>query len=161
MISQIAAMSQNRVIGTNGKLPWNIPEDMKFFKNKTKGHAIIMGRKTFESMPQALPYRLNIIITRQKDYVAKGAKVFSEIDRAIAFCQEQTDQWGKEIFIIGGGEIYKQTLDKTDRIYLTVIHQDYRGDALFPEFDKSQFELVKREDCYSPQAFSFLTYQRK
>ncbi len=161
MISQIACMAQNRVIGKNGDLPWDLPEDMKFFREKTKGHAIIMGRKTFEAMPGGkLPKRLNVVVTRQKGYKAEGCEVFSDIESAIEFCKTQTDQWGEEIFVIGGGEIYKQALPFTDRIYLTVIHKDFDGDAHFPDFATMDFEATEKKDREEPFPFSFMTYDR-
>ena len=109
ILSQIAAMAKNRVIGNKGQLPWNLPDDLKFFKAKTKGRIIVMGRKTFESLPKPLPHRLNVVVTRQEDYqTPEGVPCFGSIDEALSFCKTQTDKWGKEVFIIGGGEIYKQ-----------------------------------------------------
>lgn len=160
-ISHIVAAAKNNVIGTENTLPWDIPEDMKFFRDTTKGKAIIMGRKTFESVGHPLPKRLNVVVTRQKDYEAKGGHVFSSIEDAIAFCKKHTDEYGEEIFIIGGGEIYKQSLPLVDTIYLTRIHQDFDGQVTYPEVPMDQFEEVERKDRTEPVAFSFLTFKRK
>lgn len=160
-LAHITAASKNNVVGVNGDLPWDIPEDMKFFRDTTKGKAIIMGRKTFESVGHPLPKRLNVVVTRQKDYKAEGATVFQTIEDAIKFCKTQTDQYGEEIFIIGGGEIYKQTINIVDTIYLTRIHREIDGDAFYPEFDESQFTLIRNDKRETPEAFTFLTYKRK
>lgn len=164
MISQIAAMSKNRVIGVKNDLPWNIPEDMKFFKDTTRGHICIMGRKTFESMgAKPLPKRLNVIVTRQKDYAPEGTVVFSSVEEALEFAKQEIkkkSEWGNEIFICGGGEIYAQTLPLADRVYLTVIDKEYEGDAFFPELKISEFKLVQESPRTEPVPFSFRTYQR-
>jgi dihydrofolate reductase len=161
ILSAICAMASNRVIGKNGDLPWHIPEDFKFFKDKTTGHAMIMGRKTFDSLPGLLPNRLHVVITRQKDYKPEGAVVCATIDEAVAYCRTQTDKWGEEVFIIGGGEIFKQMMPMTDRIYLTEIHVPYEGDAFFPEFDKSIFKETHRSHREQPVPFDFVTYERQ
>ena len=144
ILSHIVAASENGVIGVEGGLPWDIPEDMKFFKDKTSGHAIIMGRKTYESVGHPLPNRLNVVITRQKDYVAKNAVVVATIDEAIEVCKKQTDKWGDEVFIIGGGQIYKQSIDIADRIYLTRIYKTFEGDAKYPDINEDQFDLSSK-----------------
>lgn len=160
ILSAIAAMASNRVIGRDGDLPWRIPEDMKFFMSKTTGHIMVMGRKTFESFGKPLPKRLHVVVTRQRGYKAEGAHVFPSIDEALAFCRAQTDQWGDEVFIVGGGEIYREMLNVTDRIYLTEIHREFEGDAKFPEFDKSIFKEVSRTHRTEPVPFDFVTYER-
>ncbi len=176
ILSAIAAMARNRVIGVDGDLPWNIPEDFKFFKDKTSGHVMIMGRKTFESLPQPLPGRLHIIITRQEGYSPElpsnakpgtAIKVVATIDDAVNFARTKLTEYGDEVFIIGGGEIYKQMLSVTDRIYLTEIHQDFPGDAKFPEFSKTEFveaERISRKAGEGPNppsvSFDFVTYKR-
>lgn len=160
ILSAIVAMASNRVIGREGGLPWDIPEDMKFFKTKTTGHIILMGRKTFDSFNKPLPNRLHVVITRQKDYKPEGAHVFHTIEDALAFCRTQTPQWGEEVFLIGGGEIYRQMMDVTDRIYLTEIHREFEGDARFPEFDKSVFREVERSPRSEPIPFDFVIYER-
>ena len=161
MISHIVAAAANDVIGNAGGLPWDIPEDLKFFRDKTKNHSIIMGRKTFESVGHPLPKRLNVVVTRQPDYKAEGGIVVSSIAEGLKVCKEHSEQYGDEIFIIGGGEIYRQSIDLVDIIYLTRIHQNIAGDTCYPKVDPSQFEEVERRDRHEPVSFSFLTYQRK
>jgi dihydrofolate reductase len=163
ILSAIAAMAANRVIGKDGDLPWKIPEDMKFFREKTSGHIMIMGRKTFDSFGgKPLPNRLNIVITRQKDYEPEGAHVVSNVEEAIEYARGLVDSgaWPEEVFIIGGGEIYKQMLPATDRIYLTEIHEEVTGDTKFPEFDEDEFEEVERLPRKKPVEFDFVTYER-
>ena len=161
MLSHIVAAAKNNVIGRDGDLPWSLPEDMKFFREKTSGHAMIMGRKTFESVGHPLPNRLNVVVTRNTDYQPEGAVVFQSIEKAIEHCQTQTDKWGEEIFIIGGGEIFKETLSLVDRIYLTRIHEEIDGDSLYPDLNLDDFEEVEGRDRSTPVPFSFFTYMRK
>lgn len=159
-LSAIVAMASNRVIGRDGDLPWRIPEDFKFFKDTTTGHIMVMGRKTFESLPKILPGRLHVVITRQRDFKPEGAHVFPDVTSALDFCKTQTAKWGDEVFVLGGGEIFRQTLDITDRIYLTEIHKAYDGDATFPEFDKSVFKETERRRRTDPEPFDFVIYDR-
>ena len=162
--SHIVACDKNNVIGSGGTMPWDIPEDFKFFKDKTSGHIIIMGRKTFESLPNSkpLPNRLNIIITRQKDYKPEGTVVVDSVEKALEYAKTQVDQYDPEIFICGGGEIYKQTLDLADTIYLTRIYEEFNGDTLYPEFDESKYELVEENPRFkNPVDFTFFTYRKK
>ncbi|MGZ3724142.1 MAG: dihydrofolate reductase [Bdellovibrionales bacterium] len=163
ILSHIVAAAENDVIGVNNDLPWDIPEDMKFFRDKTKGKAMIMGRKTFESVGHPLPHRLSVIVTRQKDYKAPGpqAVVVPDINSAIEYCKGQVSKYGEEIFIIGGGEIFKETMDLVDVIYLTRIHKDFSGDIKYPKIDPKKFTLVEQRDRSEPVPFSFLTYSRK
>lgn len=162
-LSHIVAASENDVIGVNNTLPWDIPEDMKFFREKTKGKALIMGRKTFESVGHPLPNRLNVVVTRQADYKADHPNVVvrPNLKSAIEYCKTQTSKYGDEVFIIGGGEIFKESMDIVDMIYLTRIHKPFAGDILYPKVDKKQFELVEQRDRSEPVPFSFLTYIRK
>jgi len=160
-LSHIAAMSNNRIIGSNNQLPWHIPEDLKFFKNKTKGHICIMGRKTYESMSAPLPNRLNIIITRQSDYAAPKAMVAPNLNEAIELARKKTHEYGDEVFICGGGEIYKQSLGLVDKIYLTHIYKDFQGDAFYPELDPEKFIEVERIEHQEPIPFAFLTFNKK
>jgi len=156
----IAAASTNNVIGFNNKLIWNIPKDLKRFKELTQGHSVIMGRKTFESLPSPLPNRRNIVVTRNKDYSPEGIEVFSSIEDAIDACREDLQP-----FIIGGGEIYSQTINLVDKIELTRVYKDYQGDAFFPDIPLDNFELanelVNYLDDDSSTKYSFLTYIRK
>lgn len=160
ILSAIAAMARNRVIGINNQLPWNLPEDMRYFKQKTKGKIIIMGRKTFESFGgNPLPDRFHIVITRQKDFVFfhPQVAVVSGFSSALALAREKIPEYSEEVFIIGGGEIYQQSLELLNRIYLTIIEQDYAGDAKFPEFDLEKFKLKSTEQR---TGFSFNLFER-
>ncbi len=156
----IAAASANNVIGFDNKLIWNIPKDLKRFKELTQGHSVIMGRKTFESLPSPLPNRRNIVVTRNKDYSPEGIEVFSNIEDAIDVCKDDLQP-----FIIGGGEIYSQTINLVDKIELTRVHKDYQGDAFFPDIPMDKFELdselVNYLDDDSNTKYSFLTYIKK
>lgn len=161
ILSHIAAIAKNNVIGSQGDLPWDLPEDMKYFREKTKGHIIVMGRKTFESFPKPLKNRLHIVITRQEDYqVPEGVHVFKTIDEAIQFAESQIGQWPEEVFIIGGGEIYRQTLAQSDRLYLTLLEKDFDGDAKYPEFN-DQFILADQDQRLEPFPFSFCLFTKK
>jgi dihydrofolate reductase len=168
MVAHIVAAARNGVIGKDGELPWSIPEDMKWFRERTRGHALIMGRKTYESVEHPLPHRLNVIVTRQKDYKPKNSSVpnapvhvVATIEEGLTYCRNVAAQYGNEIFIIGGGEIYHQSVRFVDTIYLTRIHRDVAGDATYPDPDLKQFELVEKLDRFEPEAFSFETYKRR
>lgn len=160
LISHIVAASSNRVIGKEGGLPWHLSEDLKFFKQKTLHHALIMGRKTFESIGRPLPQRLNVIVSRQAAYRPQGTFVLPSLEKALEFCRSQSDQWGQEIFIAGGGEIFSQSMPLVQRIYLTEIHQEILGDTYYPPIDKTQFREISRLDHSSPISFSFVTLER-
>lgn len=168
ILTHIVACSENNVIGSEGGLPWNLPEDMKFFKDTTKGHIMIMGRKTFASFNgRALPNRYHIVITRDPKAQSfpsteSSPVVFvSSIEDAVAHAKLLTTQWGEEVFIIGGGEIYQQSLPITNKVYLTKIHQQFAGDTVYPQIDEKVFTLTHRRDVELPIPFSFLTYLRK
>jgi len=158
--SHIVAASENNVIGSEGGLPWDIPEDMKFFRDKTKGKIIIMGRKTFESVGHPLPKRLNLVVTRQSDYKAEGAEVFPSIEKAMEYAKTRIQDYDPEIFVIGGGEIYKQSLKQMDTVYLTRIYKTIEGDAYYPDINDDEFKLAAQEDRTEPVPFSFLTYKK-
>jgi dihydrofolate reductase len=160
MIAIVVAASENNVIGKEGKMPWRLPKDLKHFKTLTLGHPVVMGRKTFESMGKPLPGRLNIVITRNGNYQAEGCEMTDTLEKAIATAQmHDTD-----VFIIGGGEIYRQALSLSDRIYLTRIAQNFEGDAFFPEIDLSKWKLIYEEfsakDEKNAYDLSFLTYEK-
>jgi dihydrofolate reductase len=155
-ISAIVAMSENRVIGKSNRLPWNIPEDLKHFRKVTSGHPIVMGRKTFESIGRVLPGRENIVISRTMTSDIPGLRVVRSLEEAITSCQGKAE----EIFIIGGGEIYRMALPKVDRIYLTLVHQEIEGDAFFPEIPSDQFKQVSSESRTEPLKYSFLVLDR-
>ena len=161
IVSHIVAVAENDVIGVEGHLPWDLPEDMKFFKEKTKGHSMIMGRKTYESIGKPLPKRLNIIVTRQPNYIVEGAIVVKSIEEGLNACKEHLNEYGEEVFIIGGGEIYRQSMDIADILYVTRIHKSIEGDAKYPKVDMKSFEEIERRERTDPVPFSFLTYKRR
>jgi len=153
IISFIAAASENNVIGKNNQLPWHLPVDMKFFKNTTWGMPMIMGRKTFESNDyKALPGRINIIITKQKNLKAEGAVIVNNWNDAM-FVAKDADC--KEVFVIGGGEIFKEFLNKADRIYMTRVHTLIDGDVFFPEIDKKKWKLISNRDCFADEKHKY------
>ena len=150
ILSHIAALGKNKVIGSKGSLPWHLPEDLKFFRQKTLGHIIVMGRKTFESFKKPLEDRLHVVVTRKKNYpVSEKIEVFNNIESAFGFCASQSQKWGEEVFIIGGGEIYKQTLDYAHRLYLTLIDDEFDGDTKYPDYEK-KFVMIEKRDCSLP-----------
>jgi dihydrofolate reductase len=158
IISIVVAISENHVIGKDNKLLWYLPNDLKHFKDITTGHTVIMGRKTYESVGKPLPKRRNVIITRQ-DIAIEGCEVANSIETALALSKDE-----EEVFIVGGAEIYKQSLHLTNRIYLTIVHKEFDGDSFFPEINKNEWNEVYRED-YQPDEknslpYSFITYER-
>ena len=136
-ISLIAALSENRVIGKDNKLPWNIQEDLKHFRSITKGHPVIMGRKTFESIGRPLSGRANIVVTRNSTYTKKGIAVRHSLEKAVAYAKT-LDQ--KEVFIIGGAALYHEAIAMADKLYLTIIDKEYDVDSWFPKY-KEKFLL--------------------
>lgn len=160
IVSLVAAAAENNVIGRDNALIWRMPADMKFFKNLTTGHTVIMGRKTYESMGRPLPNRKNIIITRNKEYKAEGCDVFSSFSDVLWRFKSE-----KEIFVIGGAEIYRQFMNSADKIYLTRIHYSFVGDAFFPEITTSEWYEAKRQDFAAdeknPYPYSFIEFDRK
>lgn len=139
-LSIVAAMARNRVIGINNTLPWHLSADLKHFKTLTMGHCIIMGRKTYESIGKPLPGRTCVIVTRQSGYQAPGAIVASSVDEALQACSEYA-----ESFVIGGAELYRQTLGHCQRMYITEIQRDFDGDTFFPEFGRDEWRETARE----------------
>jgi dihydrofolate reductase len=140
-VSIIAIIGKNRELGKNNQLIWDIPEDMKRFKELTQGHAVIMGRKTYESIGKKLEGRNNIVITENKNYEAKGCTVVCSIKKAIEYAQEIDP---REVFIIGGAQIYKQALSYADKLYLTIVEQEAEADTFFPDY--SEFTNVIKEE---------------
>jgi dihydrofolate reductase len=140
MISIIVAIARNGVIGGDNSLLWHISEDLQRFKRITTGHPVIMGRKTFESLGRPLPKRVNVVVTRQKDYRAEGCTVVHSLDEAVGLFPAQ-----EEVFIIGGGDIYRQALPAADRLHITRVMHDYRGDTLFPDIDTACWKETFRE----------------
>jgi len=162
VISFIVAASENNVIGKDNKLPWCLPTDMRYFKNVTWGMPVIMGRKSFESLGKALKGRTNIVVSRNKDWKAPDVQVVQTIDQAIT---RATQSDAKEIFIIGGAEIFRSALPSADRIYLTLVHGNFDVDAFFPEMDRGEWKLKSNRDCEAdeknPYALSFQVWERK
>jgi dihydrofolate reductase len=162
MISFIVAASTNNVIGKDNDLLWKLPNDMRFFKNTTWGMPMIMGRKTFESVNKKFPGRINIVITRQDNWEREGVIVVKNLDDALKKAEETNC---KEIFIIGGGEIFKESIVKADKIYLTRVHAVLDGDTFFPEIDKKEWELIHEENFEKDQKhlydYSFQTWKRR
>lgn len=154
----IVAVTKNNVIGLSGKLPWHLPADLAHFKSVTSGHAILMGRKTFESIGKPLPNRKNIVITRQKELLLEGASVVNTIQEALVASN------GYRLFVIGGEEIYTLALSQIKKMHITRIHTSLEGDAYFPEFNSSDWTLVRSEtrskDEKNPFALTFETWKR-
>ncbi len=159
-VSLIVAMASNRVIGINNTLPWHLPADLKHFKALTMGHHIVMGRKTWESIGKPLPGRTSVVVTRNPDYTVPGVIVVNSLQAAIAACNNDA-----EIFVIGGAALYQQAITLADRIYLTEIVADIRGDAYFPEFNPGEWLEVSREIHTQtepqPLEYHFVAYHRK
>ena len=162
MISLIVAASENNAIGKNNRLLWKLPNDLKFFKNKTWGMTVIMGRKTYESVDNPLPGRINIVITKQENWKAANVWVAKDLDNALK--QAATTNC-KEIFIIGGGEIYKQSMSIANRIYMTRVHAVLEGDTFFPVIDENKWQLTANIDLEADEkhqyAYSFQEWERK
>ncbi len=154
-ISMIAAMTVNRVIGKDNKMPWHLPEDLKHFKASTMGKPVIMGRRTFESIGRPLPGRHNIVITRQNDFSARGITVVSGFEEA-----KQAAADAEEIAVIGGGQLYRQILPVAEKLYLTLIDIDVEGDTYFPEWDDGSWKQECRENGVSSTGvrYSFINY---
>lgn len=161
-LSLIAAMSENRVIGIQNRLPWNLPEDLKRFKRLTSGHPVIMGRKTFESIGRPLPNRENIVISRQPGLAIAGVRSAISLEAAIEMAQERTEKSQTEIFVIGGAEIYQLALPLAERLYLTIIQKSFEGDATFPDWEaQGRWNILERtENRDGDLEFHYLTLQR-
>lgn len=162
MLSIIVAASENNVIGINNHLPWHLPVDMKYFKDTTMGKPIVMGRKSFEELGKVLPGRPNIMITRQENYSAPNLYIVPSLEAGI----EKAKTFGtEEIFITGGGEIFKIAIKIVDRLYLTRVHATVEGDTYFPEFDEREWDLVKNDrheiDEKHKYALTFQVWDRK
>ena len=159
-LSIIAAMSDNRVIGRDNALPWRMPVDLARFKRLTLGKPIVMGRKTWESLPGLLPHRTHVVLTHDRDYQAEGGLVVHSLSEAIALVGD-----APEIMVIGGANLYAQALPLASRMYLTVVDGEFEGDAFFPAYDGQEWEETSRErhaaDAHNPHACSFLTLQRR
>jgi dihydrofolate reductase len=158
IVSLIAAVGKNREIGKDGKLPWRLPADLSRFRELTKGHAVIMGRKTYESIGRPLPDRENFVVTRQADYEAPGCIVVGSLAGAIKQAR------GDEAFVIGGAEIYREALPYAARMYLTEIDETFPADTYFPEFDRALWHEVERtpglQDKENPYRYAFLVLEK-
>ena len=159
LLSIIAAMSDDHTIGLNGTMPWHLPADLKRVKQITQYQTIIMGRKTFEEIGRTLPNRDNIVITRQRDWTFPGAIVFHSIEDAIDAYQHKD-----ELIIFGGASLYERMLPFCQRMYLTMIHQNIKGDTAFPRWNEQEWTIVKKEsflaDDKNPYPYSFIDYER-
>jgi dihydrofolate reductase len=163
-ISLIVAVAENGVIGRNNDLPWHLPKDMKYFRDTTMGHCVIMGRKNYDSIPlkyRPLEGRTNIIVTRQKDFKAEGCIVVNSVEDALEVARKKNEA---EVFVIGGAEIFKHTTDIADKIYYTRIYNSFEGDVYFPELDLSKWKLVSKKDVSADEKnkfpFSFCVYEK-
>lgn len=165
-ISLIVALSENHVIGRNNKLPWYLPNDLKYFKQVTMGLPIVMGRKTFESIGKPLPGRTNIVVTRNGDWSAEGVRVAHSLEEAFGLAESIAEIDGREeLMIIGGDQIYQSALPLVDRMYLTEVHAHVEGDAYFPTFERGAWQEIAREDFSgadpNPYDYSFVVLDRK
>jgi dihydrofolate reductase len=158
IVTIVVAIAENHAIGKDNKLLWYLPNDLKHFKTITTGHTVIMGRKTYESVGKPLPNRRNIIITRQ-NITIEGCEVVNSIEAALDLCSHEN-----EVFIVGGAEIYRQAMPLTNRIYLTIVHQEFEADSFFPAIVAIDWKEVYRED-HEPDnknliPYSFITFER-
>ena len=159
-LSLIAAMDENRLIGSNNKLPWHLPADLAFFKRTTMGKVIVMGRKTFESIGKALPGRRNIVITRDLEFNAEACEVAHSIEAAMSLTYEND-----EVMLIGGASLYEQTVTQATQLYITKIHHSFEGDTWFPKFKLHDWKEDNREDFDADHsnayAYSFIKFVRE
>lgn len=161
MVTTVVAMGRNREIGKENQLLWHLPKDLKHFKELTSGHPIIMGRKTYESIGKPLPNRTNIVISRKLDWFQEGILIVGSIKEALKFSQKMDEQ----VFIIGGGNIYEQTLEVTDRLEVTLVDAALDADTFFPAIDENLWqktsESCQEKDEQHAYEFCFQTYERK
>lgn len=162
MISLLVAMDRNHVIGSNNDLPWHLPDDLRYFKETTTGHTIIMGRKTFDSIGRVLPNRKHVVLTRGNDEFPKEVKIIRDLEPIKLWNKDNPQE---EYFVIGGGDIFKQVLPFADRLYITWIDEDFEGDTFFPDFSLDEWELTSKskgkKDEKNPYDFYYLVYERK
>ena len=159
IISLIAALAKNRVIGSKNKIPWYLPADLRHFKQLTMGHTVIMGRKTFESLGKPLPGRTNIVITHDKNFPAPGSIVVNSFEEALEKSQ------GEKVFVMGGEQIYKLAMPYAKKLYLTFLDTELEGDVFFPEFKENDWRLISAEvherDPKNQYNYSFRVYEKK
>ena len=159
MISFIVVHDLNRVIGQNNKMPWHIPNELAYFKEKTMGKAIVMGRSTFESIGRPLPGRLNIVITRNTSYKVEGVTVVHSIEEAI----EAANNHHEEVMIIGGEQIFKEVLPYADLLYITLIEHEFEGDTFFPSYEQ-EWEVISTSEQHTTDSgikYTYMLYKRK
>ena len=155
IISLIAAMGKNRVIGKDNSLPWKLPADLKRFRQITLGKPVVMGRKTFESLGKPLPNRKNIVITRDKNYKAEGCIVVHSVENAL-----KAAEGNEEVMVIGGEQIFREVLPIANRMYLTFIDKDFEGDAYFPEYNQKEWKETHREEHKDEYNYAFVDFER-
>lgn len=166
IISLVVAAAENNAIGLNGELLWRLPKDMQFFKETTYGHHVLMGRKSYESLPpkfRPLPGRPNVVISRNKDFKAEGCKVVKSVEEGIQFAKDNGE---RELMVLGGGEIYKQTLPLADRVYITRVHHSFlNADTFFPEISDAEWveesRIKNTKDEKHLYYFDFIVLNRK
>lgn len=151
----VVAIAENGVIGREGRLPWHLPSDLKHFKKTTMGHPLLMGRNTFESIGKPLPGRDNLVLTRNKEYHVPGCIMLNSLEEAVEFCRKY-----EKVFIIGGGDIFKITMDITDVIIVTQLRREVEGDVLFPEIDPLKFKIVESVDHDIEEPYSIIRYEK-
>lgn len=160
MITIIAAIGKNNALGKDNQLLWRLPKDLKHFKSLTENHPIIMGRKTYESIGKALPNRTNLVVSRKENWFAEDILIVSKLKEAIKFAKKIDE----EVFIIGGGEIYKQTMELADRLEITLVEEDFEADTFFPKIDLKIWQKVNEEfhpkDEKNDHDFYFQTYEK-
>ncbi len=156
----LVAFDQNRLIGRNNELPWHLPADLKYFKSVTMGHHIIMGRKTYDSIGKPLPGRISVVITKQQNWIAEGCVVAHSLEDAFLQCGDE-----KEVFIIGGAQIFEQSISVATDLYITKILNEFEGDTYFPVIDDNDWETVSKIDCLPDEKnkwpYSFIRLRRK
>jgi dihydrofolate reductase len=159
LLSVIAAVAENGIIGKDGTLPWHLPADLKYFRRVTTGHTIVMGRRNYEDIGRPLPNRVNIVLSRDHGFRAEGCMVANSIEEAISLAGDES-----EIFFIGGARLYEQILPRADRLYLSRIHGDIDGDTRFPDYNESAWTRIAHElrpaDPDNPYPISFEVYER-
>lgn len=162
MLSFVVAMDRNRVIGLNNDLPWHLPKDFKFFKDKTTGHTMIMGRKTYESLGGPLPNRKSVVVTSKNPFYPEEVDVIHDINTIKEWNEKQPDE---EFFVIGGAAIFKQVLPFVDRMYITRIDESFEGDTQFPAFSEENWNITSKKkgekNEKNPYDYYFLQYDRK
>lgn len=162
MISLLFAMDRNRLIGANNDLPWHLPNDLKFFKEKTTGNTIIMGRKTYESIGRPLPNRRNVVLSKQQLSLPDGVEIIRDIDTVLTWNEQNPEE---ELFVIGGAGIFFHILPYADRMYITYIDEDFDGDVYFPEYSQQEWQVTSKvkgkKDEKNPYDYYFIQYDRK